>query len=634
MKADRNHRSQSPRPDPRAIGALVALVGQERLDEAERETRALIERHGEVGVLWKILGVVLLRQGRDAVAVLAKAAAMLPDDAEAHGNLGAALHDLGRWREAAPSLRTALQLNPRLPEAHRHLGNACLGLGDFEAAIAAYRGALGVDAGDGDAANRLGNALRDTGRLREAAAAYAHAIGVAPDRPEIHANLGHVLVELRHIEAAAASYGRALALKPDYVEAHVSLGTVLRLQGRAEEAEASCRAALAIAPDDVDALSLHGELLADRGEFAAAEAAFARALALNPAFAFGYFSIAAHRKMTAADTAWLGGALRLLTQPLPLRHQISLRYALGKYHDDVGQYAEAFAHFQRANELSKRYGRAYDRSAMSRRVDATIATFTRAGIASLQSHASDSERPLFVVGMPRSGTSLVEQILASHEAVHGAGELTFWQAAAASLKAAERTADGQPADGRSAAERLADIARDYLDRVTALGGGAARVVDKMPANFLHLGLIHAAFPRARIIHLRRDPRDTCLSIYFQHFAAIHPYATDLADLAHYYGEYARLMAHWRRVLPPETLLEVSYEQLIADPESWSRRLVAFVGLPWDPRCLEFHATRRVVITMSKWQVRQKIHSTSAGRWRHYEPFLGPLRDLMTLPGVT
>jgi hypothetical protein len=271
---------------------------------------------------------------------------------------------------------------------------------------------------------------------------------------------------------------------------------------------------------------------------------------------------------------------------------------------------------------------------MSGRVDAAIARFTPAAIASLQSQGNDSERPLFVVGMPRSGTTLVEQILASHESVHGAGELTFWQAAASTLQVAERTADRRPADGPGAAERLADIARDYLDHVRSLGGTAARVIDKMPANFLHLGLIHSAFPRARIIHLRRDPRDTCLSIYFQHFAAIHPYATDLADLAHYYGEYARLMAHWRRVLPAETLLEVPYEQLIADQEHWSRRIVAFVGLPWNPSCLEFHATPRVVITMSKWQVRQKIHSASAGRWRHYEPFLGPLRDLMNLPGVT
>jgi tetratricopeptide (TPR) repeat protein len=619
MKPGRNDPGLPPNLDPRAIGALVTLVAQERLDQAEQETRTLLERHREVGVLWKILGVVLLRRGGDALPALAKAAALLPADAEAQGNLGVALHDLGRWREALPILRTALQLNPRLPEVHRHLGNTCFGLGDFEAATDAYRAALTLNAGDVDAANRLGNTLRNTGKLREAAAAYAHAIAVAPERPEIHANLGHVLVESRRIDAAVASYRRALELQPDYAEAHVSLGTVLRMQGRAEEAEASCRAALAIAPDDVDALSLQGELQADRGQFAAADAAFGRALAVNPDFAFGYFSVAAHRKMTVADSAWLNGALRLLEKPLPLRDQISVRYALGKYHDDVGSYTEAFGHFERANELSKRYGRSYDRIAMSQRVDALIAAFTPAAIAGLQSHALDSERPLFVVGMPRSGTSLVEQILASHAAVHGAGELTFWQAAAASPHAALR---------------LADIAHDYLRRVTSLGGLASRVVDKMPANFLHLGLIHAAFPRARIIHLRRDPRDTCLSIYFQHFSTIHPYANDLSDLAHYYGEYARLMTHWRSVLPPETLLEVPYEQLIADPESWSRRTVAFAGLPWDPRCLEFHATPRVVITMSKWQVRQKIHSASAGRWRHYEPFLGPLQDLLNLPGVT
>ncbi len=606
----------------------MGLVAAERLDEAERDARALLARHPEHGVLWKVLGVVLLRQGRDALAALEKAAELLPDDAEAQGNLGAALHDLGRWREARPRLQRALQLNPRLREAHRHLAAACVGLGDFEAAVAVLRTALALDPADVETATRLGNALRDVGDLRAAAAAYAHAIALAPQRAELHTNLGHVLVEARRLDAAAASYARALALQSDYPAAHVSLGTVLRLQGRAEEAEACCRAALALAPADVDALCLQGELQADRGAFVEAEQAFRRTLEIQPDFAFGYYSIAAHRKMTAEDTTWLRGAERLIAKPLPLRHEITLRYALGKFHDDLALYPTAFGHFARANELSRRLGRRYDRSECARRVDATIARFTAEAIQAMQSEGLDSERPLFVVGMPRSGTSLVEQILASHESIHGAGELTYWQAAAGEPNSAARAAP--PND----TQRLAELARGYLERLTSVAPTAARVVDKMPANFLHLGLLHAAFPRARIIHLRRDPRDTCLSIYFQHFSAMHPYANDLGDLAHYYREYARLMAHWRRVLPPATLLEVPYEELIADQEHWSRRLVAFAGLPWDPRCLDFHTTPRVVITTSKWQVRQKIHASSVARWRHYAPFLGPLQELMDPAGVT
>jgi len=175
------------------------------------------------------------------------------------------------------------------------------------------------------------------------------------------------------------------------------------------------------------------------------------------------------------------------------------------------------------------------------------------------------------------------------------------------------------------------VGRDYLAQVSAPAGAAVRVTDKMPANFLYAGLIHAALPRARIIHMQRHPLDTCLSVYFQNFFNVSPYANDLGDLAHYYGEYRRISTHWRRVLPAQSLLEVPYEELIADQEGWTRRLLDFVGLPWDPRCLEFHRTERVVITASKWQVRQKLHSASAGRWRHYERHLGPLLPLASAP---
>ena len=228
--------------------------------------------------------------------------------------------------------------------------------------------------------------------------------------------------------------------------------------------------------------------------------------------------------------------------------------------------------------------------------------------------------------MPRSGTSLAEQILASHPAVFGAGEVTFWNTA-------YRAYRGAGDAGRADPERIPGVAKDYLEHLAVAVGaapqaaGAQRIVDKMPANFLYAGLIHIAFPNARIIHMQRHPIDTCLSIYFQNFFNIGPYANDLDDLAHYYGEYRRITEHWRAVLPETALLHVPYEALVDDPERWSRRMVEFIGLPWDPKCLDFHSTERVVITASKWQVRQKISKTSAGRWRNYLPFVGPLLPL-------
>jgi hypothetical protein len=225
--------------------------------------------------------------------------------------------------------------------------------------------------------------------------------------------------------------------------------------------------------------------------------------------------------------------------------------------------------------------------------------------------------------MPRSGTSLSEQILASHPSVFGAGEVRFWDGAFAAFEKASLGSE-------QAASLIPQMARDYLGRLTAGADGALRVIDKMPANFLYAGLIHAAFPRARIIHMQRHPIDTCLSIYFQNFFNMAPYANDFDDLAHYYCEYMRITDHWRSLLPASALLEVPYEALIADQEGWTRRMLEFVGLPWDPKCLEFHRTERVVITASRWQVRQKISTASAGRWRNYEKYLAPLRHLMSL----
>jgi hypothetical protein len=221
-----------------------------------------------------------------------------------------------------------------------------------------------------------------------------------------------------------------------------------------------------------------------------------------------------------------------------------------------------------------------------------------------------SPRPVFIVGMPRSGTSLAEQILASHPSVFGAGELPFWTDAAAAYAAAT---------GEDMQNLAATLGKDYLRRLDELSTDALRVVDKMPANFLHLGLIHDALPHARIIHLQRNPRDTCLSIYFQHFKTGLDYANDLEDLTNYYLEYLRLMEHWHDVLPESVLLDVPYEGLVGTQETWSRRMLEFIGLPWDAACLDFHRTERRVMTASKWQVRQKISSASVGRWRHYQP---------------
>ncbi len=296
---------------------------------------------------------------------------------------------------------------------------------------------------------------------------------------------------------------------------------------------------------------------------------------------------------------------------------------MGKYCDDVGDYARAFRNFQRANELQKMSVQAYDRDSRTRFVDDVKRVYTREALSDADDGAVDSERPVFVVGMPRSGTSLVEQIIASHPAARGAGELGFWSEAVQRREAVLR----REPPGETLRKRLAAA---YLRVLAEHSADAQRVVDKTTFNCDYLGVIHAVFPRARVIYLRRDPIDSCLSCYFHQFSQGIDFAMDLSDLAHYYSEHHRLMEHWRSVLPAQSLLDVPYAALVADQEGWTRKIVSFLGLEWDERCLDFHRTERTVLTSSFWQVRQKIYKGSVGRWRHYEKFIGPLLELQGL----
>ncbi len=579
------------------------------------------EAHNNLGNAFVELG-----KPTEAVGCYREALALTADNAVILCNLANALRQLGSLEEALACTRRSIALDPSLSMAHNNLGLLLAGMGQREQAVASYRQALALNPGYVEALNNLGTLLRELGERREALALCHRAVDLDPGRAGSHGNLGHVLFELGQIEEAAASFRRAVALQADSAPLHTSLAAAQRMEGRAGEAEASCQAALAIDPTCVQALTLLGELQADRGQFAEAQQLFQRALAVDPGFPFTYWSITAHRKMTVDDAGWLQGAQALLAKPLPLSHEISLRFALGKYFDDVAQYDDAFANYRQANELTKRYGREYDRASHAARIDRVIGAFDASFMSRCQADASRSELPVFVVGMPRSGTTLVEQILASHPSVFGAGELKFWGNAFRAFESPSAAEDG-------ASKLIPGMARDYLEQLSVLSGSsgpALRVIDKMPANFRYAGLIHAALPRARIIHMRRHPVDTCLSIYFHNFLNRGSYANDLDNLAHYYAEYVRLTDHWRAVLPAAALLEVPYEGLVANQEGWTRRMLEFIGLPWDPRCLEFHQTDRVIITASKWQVRQKINSGSAGRWRHYEKHVGPLLSLTEL----
>ncbi len=525
------------------LTALMELLNAGRADEVERRAVDLVRSRPFEGMLWKVLGVSLMRQEKQALPALRRAAELLPQDPETRANLI-------------------------------------------------------------DELINTGGSLREAGQRQEAIAAFEEAADLGPKRADAHFCLGRVLLESRRPRRAADSFRNAIAVQPGLVAAHQGLATALRGLGAAAEAQASCERALALAPESPDVMLLLGELRADRGQFAEAQELFERVRSTHPTYAPAYSSIASHRRMTRADDSWLQGVHALLATQLPLPDEVQLRYALGKYFDEVDDYDNAFDSYQRANELNKRLGGTYNEADLT----ALLERIIKRCDGSVLPGASDSEEPVFIIGMPRSGTSLAEQILASHSSVAGAGEVAFW----------DGVFERGPQD---------NLATRYLQRLHERARGPLRTIDKMPANFAYAGFIHSVFPRARIIHMQRHPLDTCLSIYFQSFFNVTAYANDLNHLAHYYGQYQRIMAHWRKLLPSHVLLEVPYEGLVQDPELWTRRMLEFIGLPWDPACLQFHENERAVITASRWQVRQKINAASVGRWRKYAKHLGPLRHL-------
>ena len=535
----------------------------------------------------------------------------------------------GQYEQAIAPLLQAARLLPNNHVVLNHLGMACLLTRRLPEAITWFRRSIAAQPAFARAHFNLGLALAQSGDFDGALAAHRQAVALAPGLAEAHGRVGDILLRKAMRSEAAAAYGKAAAAAPGTAFGMLCAAKGLAAQDRTSEAEEQLRRVIAHDPSGAEAsrwraeahLAL-GHVLDEAGRFDEAVTHFERSIALAPWQVTAYQGLVSSRKLTEADRPLLTQILsRLQAGNLADRQRMTLHFAAGKALDDLRDYAGAIEHFDAANQI--RHGLApFDRAYLERRVDALIAHYGRDHFAVCAALGADDETPVLVLGMPRSGTTLIERVISSHPAVRGGGELVFWneQGAAWADAATSRLAE--------AADRLR---ADYLGVLRAIGPGAARVTDKMPFNFFWIGLVHTLFPKARIVHCRRNPLDTCLSIYSTQFTQSWGYASDRGDLAFYYRQYLRLMAHWRAVLPADRLIDVDYEEATAAPEETARRLIAFCGLEWDPACLQPERNPDAVKTASKWQARQPIYRTSVERWRNYEPWLGELRGL--LPGA-
>jgi tetratricopeptide (TPR) repeat protein len=525
----------------------------------------------------------------------------------------------GRPAEAIGPLRDAARLEPLNASIQHDLGLACLEAGSLSDAIATLQVAVTIKPRYGDAWFRLGIAQEKMGDIGGAILAYDRATQVLPSLTEAWFRAGALVYTLGHRDEAIGCFRRAAATGGTTSFGRLGAARALLTEERHQEAEQSLRQALARDPRNAMAHDLLGTLLSEFGRFDEARACFERAIASAPLLAGSYYDLVRCRPITSDDDGLMQRMEAALATPgLETAQLLRLHLAIGKAAEDLGDFAAAMQHFDAADGV-RRCSASFDAAAFPLEIDRLIARCTPEWIARTRARGNSDATPLLILGMPRSGTTLVEQIVSSHPEAGGGGELYFWNQRGAVWRSS--AADG------TETQFLAAAAEDYLGLLRTIAPRAARVTDKMPFNFLWAGLIHAAFPRATIIHCRRSAIDTALSIHQTHFHPSLAFPTGGVELVAYFRGYQRLMTHWRRVLPADRFLEIDYEELTRTPEPMIRRIIAACGLPWHDACLRPESNPRRVNTPSKWQARQPIHRNSVERWRRYEPWLGPLRAL-------
>tara|TARA_B100000989_G_scaffold287026_1_gene256243 strand:- start:713 stop:3001 length:2289 start_codon:yes stop_codon:yes gene_type:complete len=577
-------------PSRKQLDNLLADYQNGRFNDAEKLAVLITNEFPKHQFGWKVLGAVLEATGRKSEAVNANqtAVALSPQDAEAHSNLGNTLKELGRFDDAVASYNLAIALKPDFALAHYNLGNTHKELGRLDEALASFDLAIALKPDYAQAHSNLGNTLRELGKLDEAVTSYTQAIALKPDYAHAHSNLGNTLKELGRIDDALASYTQAIALKPDYAEAHYNLGVMLKELGRLDEALVS----------------------------------YTRATALKPDYAQAHRMLTSLKKFDAQDEQYAKMLELYLNEDISEDQRCNINFGLAKACDDLGDYEKAYAHYGEGNVIRKKL--------LNYNINKDVELFKqlKSNYTQIVKNSLESKKlpnnliPIFILGMPRSGTTLVEQIVSSHSLVTGAGELNFVAQFGAAIATGITEANN---------ESLSDFRGKYLDKLRNVSNGNLIVTDKMPRNFLFIGLLAAAFPEAKIVHVKRNPAAVCWANYKQYFESKNiGYCYAIDDVVSYHKLYENLMDFWTSTLGKK-IYTLNYELLTINQESETRQLIEYLGLDWDEKVLSPQNNTRRVATASNVQVRKKIYHGSSEQWKKYQPFLNGALDSLLSP---
>ena len=611
------------------MNSAMGLHQGGNLQQAEQVYRQILERQPKFAYALNMLGILISQRGNPAegAKLIRKAIKLEPAVADFHINLGFNLQEQGNLEEAETEFERATRLDPDSADAWFNLGSVSLALKKPSQAVNAFRKTLEKNKNYLPAYNNLGNIYREMRRYDDALEMFNKVLELKPDLTQAWYNLGMTYKNLGDGENAVRCFEKVLAYEPANHKARCQTGLCRGLLlNDPENAVLEFDKVIESTPDDFFAYTQKSRVLQSVGRYDEAAECYRKILEIDQSYSMAYAGLVSSNLYTDEDVKEMHALLE--NDDLESLQKIPIHFALGNVYDSRQEFETAFHHFEIGNRLYRgTYD--YDVAVIEDYVSNLIQLFDEAYINRKEKSGVHSEKPVFIVGMPRSGTTLVEQIIASHPRVFGAGEVQYigdFVQTAMSLEDQFASADKPVAPDISGSDigRLANKYLAYMDRINP---GKDRITDKLPQNFLYLGYISAMFPGARIIHCKRNPLDVCLSIYTINFTSYHPYAYDLAEIAAYYKQYHRIMEHWESLLG-DRILSVQYEDLVNDLESSSQKLVSHLGLEWDEHCMRFNETERTVQTTSHRQVRQNIYTTSQERWRNYEQWLGPLREAL------